>query len=235
MKFRALLAEFIGTFALIFVGVLSIYHLSSAPAGLIGIALAHGLAIACLASATAAVSGGHLNPAVTFGLLLAKRIDPVNAIGYIVAQCLGGIVAGYAAVYVTVGSMASVAANGTPSLVSADLSPMQGIVAEAIATFFLVFVVLGTAVDRRAPKMGALFIGLTVTMGILAIGPLTGGALNPARWIGSAVAGGKFENALVYIIGPLLGAAIASLVYTLFLEDKQPLAPSDPIRVDPQG
>src|SRR4051812_37192646 len=111
MKFRALLAEFIGTFSLIFVGVLVIHHLGAAPAGLIGIALAHGLAIACLATATAAVSGGHLNPAVTFGLLLAKRIDPLNAIGYIVAQCLGAIAAGYAAIYVA-GS--DIAAGGTP-------------------------------------------------------------------------------------------------------------------------
>jgi aquaporin TIP len=231
MKFRALLAEFIGTFSLIFVGVLVIRHLGSDPAGLIGIAFAHGLAIACLASATAAISGGHLNPAVTFGLLLAKRIDPLNAIGYIVAQCAGAIAAGYAAVYVAGDNIAT---KGTPALGN-GVSVGQGIVAEAIATFFLVFVVLGTAVDRRAPKMGALFIGLTVTMGIFAIGPVTGGALNPARWIGSGVPGAALGNPEVYIVGPLLGAAVAALVYTLFLEDKMPLAPSDPIRVDPQG
>lgn len=231
MKFRALLAEFIGTFSLIFVGVLVIYHLGAASAGLIGIALAHGLAIACLASATAAVSGGHLNPAVTFGLLLARRIDFINAIGYIVAQCLGAIAAGYAAIYV-VGE--NIAGKGTPALRS-DITSAQGIVGEAITTFFLVFVILGTAVDRRAPKMGALFIGLTVTMGIFAIGPLTGAALNPARWLGSGVPGGALGHPEVYILGPALGAAVAAFIYTMFLEDKQPLAPSDPIRVDPQG
>jgi MIP family channel proteins len=231
MKFRALLAEFIGTFTLIFIGVLVINNLGRAPAGLIGIALGHGLAIACLASATAAVSGGHLNPAVTFGLLLAKRIDVLNAIGYIIAQCVGGVVAGFTALYLT---SEAVVKTGTPAL-DRFMTVPQGIVAEAIATFFLVFVVLGTAVDRRAPKMGALFIGLTVTMGILAIGPLTGGALNPARWIGSGVPGHNLSSPVVYLVGPLLGAALAALIYTLFLEDKTALAPSDPIRVDPQG
>jgi len=218
MKYRALLAEFIGTFALIFVGVLVIKNLSGSPLGLTGIAIGHGLAIACLASATAAVSGGHLNPAVTLGLLVAKKIDITNAIGYVIAQCVGGIVAGYAAVFVA-GQGGSVAASGTPVL-GTGVSSAQGIVAEAIATFFLVFVVLGTAVDRRAPKVGALFIGLTITMGILAIGPITGGAINPARWIGSAVPGGAFNSPEVYTIGPFLGAVIAGLVYSLFLEEK---------------
>jgi aquaporin Z len=231
MKFRALLAEFIGTFSLIFVGVLVINNLGRAPAGLIGIALAHGLAIACLASATAAISGGHLNPAVTFGLLLAKRIDVLNAIGYIIAQCVGAVAAGFTALYLT---SVNTVANGTPKL-DPFLTVPQGVLAEGIATFFLVFVVLGTAVDSRAPKMGALFIGLTVTMGILAIGPQTGGALNPARWLGSGVPGHQLTGPAVYLLGPLLGAGLAALIYTLFLEDKVLLAPSDPKRVDPQG
>ncbi len=219
MNPRALLAEFIGTFALIFIGVLAIHELSGPRIGLIGIALAHGLAIACLASATAAVSGGHLNPAVTIGLLVARKIDIGGAIGYIIAQCAGGLVAGVSAIYVTMEKTPLIAANGTPSLAN-GLTSMQGIVAEAIATFFLVFVVMGTAVDKRAPKVGALFIGLTVTMGILAIGPLTGGALNPARWIGSAIPGGKLDHPEVYIVGPILGGIVAGLIYSLFMEEK---------------
>jgi MIP family channel proteins len=234
MKFRALLAEFIGTFALIFVGVLVIQNMGGGDSALIGIALAHGLTIACLASATAAISGGHLNPAVTFGMLLTRRIDLVNAVGYMAAQFLGGIAAGYAAVFVTFNGTSIVAEACTPSVAPGITTP-QALVAEAIATFFLVFVILGTAVDRRAPKMGALFIGLTVTIGIFAIGPMTGAALNPARWLGSAVPGGAIHNAGVYLAGPALGAAAAALIYTLFLEDKLPLAPQDPVRVDPQG
>lgn len=216
MRFGALLAEFIGTFALIFVGVLVGHHLSSSPLGLVGVALGHGLAIACLASATGAISGGHLNPAVTFGLLIAKKIDAMSALGYIVAQCLGAIAAGYAAVFI---AGENIAASQTPAL-SPNVGLAPGLVAEAIATFFLVFVVFGTAVDRRAPKVGALFIGLTVTMGILAIGPLTGGALNPARWVGAAVPGGNFDHPVVYIAGPLLGAAVAALVYSLCMAEK---------------
>lgn len=228
--FRALLAEFIGTFSLIFVGVLVTFHLGAAPTGLVGIAIAHGLAIGCLASATAAVSGGHLNPAVSFGMFLAKRMDAKSALGYIVIQCLGGIAAGYSAAYL-VGTPA--AAAGTPHL-APGFSVPQGIVAEAIATFFLVYVVLGTAVDYRAPKMGGLFIGASVTMGILAIGPLTGGSINPARWVGSGVPGNMLDHPVVYIVGPLLGAAVAALVYLFFFEDKETLPPNAPIRIEPE-
>ncbi len=225
MKVRALIAEFIGTFALIFVGLLAIAHLGDLKAngGLVGIALAHGLAIACLASATAAISGGHLNPAVTFGMMLTRRIAIVPGLGYIVAQLLGGYVAAQAVGYClgTEGMRAVVA--GTPALGEA-MSVPQAIVAEGIATFFLVFVIFGTAVDLRAPKVGALFIGLTVTMDILAIGPLTGGAMNPARWFGPAMAGTKISaNPIVWTLGPLAGAALAAIVYSMFLEDKNPI------------
>lgn len=232
MKFRALLAEFVGTFALIFIGVLAIHNLSSAPAGLTGIAFAHGLAIACLVSATAAISGGHLNPAVTFGFLVTGKIDVVNGIGYWVAQFLGGIVGGYAAVFVVVGQGADVAAAGTPVL-AGGITAWQGILAEAIATFLLMFVVFGAMVDKRAPKgTAALYIGLTVTLGILGIGPMTGGAMNPARWFGSGVPGHQLANAGVYLIGPLIGAAAAALIYAAFLEDKAPLPPEAEVRVD---
>lgn len=232
MKFRALLAEFVGTFALIFIGVLAIHHLSSAPAGLTGIAIAHGLAIACLVSATAAISGGHLNPAVTFGFLVTGRIDVANAIGYWVAQCLGGIVAGYAAVFVALGQSPEIAAAGTPVL-AGGITQWQGILAEAIATFLLMFVIFGAAVDKRAPKgTAALYIGLTVTLGILGIGPMTGGALNPARWLGSGVPGHMLDNPVVYLAGPLVGAAAAALIYAAFLEDKAPLPPEAEVRVD---
>lgn len=234
MKFRALLAEFIGTFALIFVGVLVIENVGGGRGSLLPVALGHGLAIACLASATAAVSGGHLNPAVTFGLLLAKRIGLADAVGYVIAQCLGGIAAGYAALYVSLGQDPAQVGAATPALAE-GISSAQGIVAEAIATFFLIFVVMGTAVDRRAPKVGALFIGLTITMGILAIGPLTGGAINPARWVGSGVPGSNLGHPEVYILGPLLGGGLAGLIYAAFLEDKAPLAAANPIPGDVQG
>lgn len=234
MKPRAFVAEFIGTFALIYVGVLVIHHLGNAEAGLIGIALAHGLVIACLASATDATSGGHLNPAVTAAFLLVRRISPATALGYILAQCVGGYAGAFMAMLSVPGNPGSMVAGGTPAL-GRNVALWQGILVEAVLTFFLVFVIFGTAVDRRGPKMGALFIGLTVTFDIFAGGPLTGAAMNPARWLGPALAGGKLENAAVYWVGPLLGAVAAALVYSIMLQNKEPLAPDAAIRVDPEG
>jgi len=107
-------------------------------------------------------------------------------------------------------------ANGTPDLGN-GIGPAQGIVIEAILTFFLVFVVFGTAVDARAPKIGGLAIGLTVALDILAGGPFTGGAMNPARAFGPALAGVHWNHHLVYWIGPLLGGALAGMIYGRFL------------------
>jgi len=217
-------AEFIGTFALIFVGVGAIHHLGSVPGGLLGIALAHGLTIAVMASATGAISGGHLNPAVTFGLLVGGKVDSKTLVAYWAAQLAGATAAGL----LCAGLLGTAAvAGGTPdipqSVVAAAgnagpvVSTGQAIVIEAVLTFFLVFVVYGTAVDVRAPKIGGLAIGLTVALDILFGGPLTGAAMNPARTFGPALVSGHWNNHLVYWVGPLLGGAAAGLVYGRFL------------------
>lgn len=271
MKAKALWAEFFGTFTLIFVGMMAIatnvmakaeavagaIHgknagiaqttnlitaLNQGDIGRLGIALAHGLAIAVMVSATMAISGGNLNPAVSFGLWVGKRITAKRMLGYWVVQCAGGIAGAFLA-DIVLPSQAMQSADmfnssyGVPS-VAASLTAAQGgfeamgipvmaLLIEAIITFFLVYVVLGTGVDRRAHKVGGLFIGLTITMGILAAGPLTGGSMNPARWLGPAFlysgqpAGGAggvigtmaYANWPVYILGPLLGAAIAAMAY----------------------
>jgi len=225
MKARALIAEFIGTFALIFIGVMAIAMMTENRDGgaLVSVALAHGLTIACLASATAAISGGHLNPAVTFGVMVTRKINIANGLAYIVAQLVGSVAGAAMAAYgLGLNGMHAVQ-GGTPSL-AGGMSLPQGLVMEAVATFFLMFVIFGTAVDIRGPKVGALFIGLTVTLDLLAIGPLTGGAMNPARWFGPAAIGGSLgTNSLVWILGPFSGAALAAIVYTMFLEDKNPL------------
>lgn len=231
-KIRPLIAEFVGTFALIFVGIGAIFHMGRLTnnAGLLTIALAHGLTIAVMVSATGHISGGHLNPAVTIGVFTAGRMRAGQVVPYIVAQLAGATVAGLFCLLLfgAMGNSAQfgkeVVQQGTPQLSQLVLNTggaggqtpvsfAQGVVVEAILTFFLVFVVLGTAVDPRGPKMGGLAIGLTITLGILFGGPLTGGAINPARTFGPALVSGFWKDHLVYWIGPLLGGVVAGLVY----------------------
>jgi MIP family channel proteins len=215
---KQLTAEFIGTFTLIFIGVGAICNLGSVPGGLLGIALAHGLAIAVMVSATGAISGGHLNPAVTFGLFVGGKIDFSKTIAYWIAQLAGATAAGFLCAWV-LGT--AVVANGTPDIPSLSsvpaVSTAQAITIEAVLTFFLVFVVYGSAVDARAPKIGGLAIGLTVALDILFGGPFTGAAMNPARTFGPALASGHWNNHMVYWVGPMLGGLLAGLVYGRFL------------------
>jgi len=213
-KFRQFLAEFVGTFALIFVGIGAI---KTAGYDTLAVAVAHGLTIGAFVSATMHISGGQLNPAVTFGLLCGGHMTFLNAVRYWVAQCLGGI----AAALICLGLFGrDVVVNGTPQL-AINLSPGQGILVEAILTFFLVFVVYGTAVDERGPRrVAGLVIGSTITLDILFGGPLTGAAMNPARVFGPAVAASFWKAHYVYWIGPLLGGALGGLVYRALIERK---------------
>ena len=219
-SWRKGIAELVGTFALIYVGVLVIVV---GKAGLTGVALAHGLAIACLVSATMSISGGQLNPAVTIGLLSARKISPQQAGINVVAQILGGLLGGYLAA----ASVGFATANGAPIVAGGvpDLAPGvgvgTGILVEAILTFLLMFVVMGTGVDPRfGGRIGGLAIGLTVALDILAGGNITGAAMNPARWIGSAIPGSHTANAIVYVVGPILGAVLAALLYQFFLMEE---------------
>ena len=216
-----LVAEFIGTFTLIFIGVGSIAanHATNGALGLAGIALAHGLAIAVMVSATAATSGGHLNPAVTVGALAAGKIRPGGALGYIVAQCLGALFAAFMVKMAMPAAWLDAVNMGTPAL-GDGVTIGQAVVMEAVLTFFLMFVVYGTAIDARAPKMAGLFIGLTVGLDVMAGGPVTGAAMNPARHFGPALMGGGLQNIWVYWVGPILGAVIAALVYKSTIEGK---------------
>ena len=221
MNQKALIAEFIGTFTLIFVGVGSIAasSIAGAQSGLVGIALAHGLALAVMITATAAVSGGHLNPAVTVGLLAAKKITVTTAVQYVIAQCIGAIVAAALIKGCVPVDILNAVNLGVPAL-APNVTPMMGLTTEAILTFFLVFTVYGTAVSKHAPKMGGLFIGLAVTMGILVAGPTTGAAMNPARHLGPALVGGSLANIWIYWVGPLIGGVLGALAYHKAIELK---------------
>ncbi len=215
----SIVAEALGTFLFVLVGAGSIAAGAlvggDPPGGLVGIAFAHGLALAIVVSAFGAVSGGHINPAVTFGVWIAGRMSGGRAIAYVVAQLVGAVVAGFA-LRVVVDPATDPNHLGTPVL-AAGVGIGQGTFIEALTTMLLLAAVFGTAVDPRAPKIGGLAIGLAVTADILFAGPLTGAAMNPARWFGSAIASGTLDNWFVWWIGPLVGAAIVALVYRFVL------------------
>ncbi|HEX2361285.1 MAG TPA: aquaporin [Jiangellaceae bacterium] len=213
---RNAVTEALGVFALCFIGIMAI----NSAADLTGIALAHGLAIAVMVAALGHVSGGHFNPAITLGLFLGRKIDLPMAGVYWVAQLLGGVIAAVVVALTAPGGREAVAI-GTPTL-APDINVLVGIVLEMIATFFLVLVVYGTVVDRRAPASVYPFaIGLTITAGILAIGAFTGGALNPARGFGPALVGGVWGGTLAWLIGPLLGGVAAWALHTYVLTPRE--------------
>jgi len=214
----ALVAEAVGTFCFFFVGAGAVVvdGLSGGAVGLVGIALAHGLGLAVMVSALGAVSGAHFNPAVTVGVWIAGKIDPLRGSLYVAAQLVGGLAAGLALRGLLPESAWGPSAIGTPALGS-GISPLAGIGLEAVLTLVLVLAVFGTLVDARAPRLGGMAIGLAVAADILMGGPLTGAAMNPARWFGPAVASGQLADWYVWWIGPLIGAAAAALIYRFAL------------------
>ncbi len=219
---RKLLAEFVGTFALIFVGAGSIVAVGNEitgitpGAGLVTVALAHGLVIGTMASAVGHVSGGHFNPAVTVGLWVARRIGTGEGAAYVVTQLVAGIAGAGLLRWVVPESFWQPAALGA-TLVRPELSDAQAITIEAVLTFFLVWVVFATAVDPEGSfnKVAGLAIGFVIAMDIMMGGPLTGGSMNPARSLGPAVAAAEYAGLWVYFIGPVIGATLAALAYDL--------------------
>jgi aquaporin Z len=206
MNNKALIAEFVGTFALIFIG-------AGAGAigvgGLVGVALAHGLVLMVMAAAYGDISGAHINPAVTIGLWAGRQIKSAEAVGYIVVQLLGGIAGALVLRFVLGGGAGSLGAT----VLGAGVSPLRGLVVEAVLTFFLVNTIYQTAVRGKAGNLAPVAIGMTLAFGILMGGPLTGASLNPARTIGPAVAMGNYRDLWVYLAGPVLGGLGAAALY----------------------
>ena len=211
---KALAAEAIGAFTLIFAGAgaIIVNEATKGGVGLLGIALAHGLAIGVMVSALGAISGGHFNPAVTCGFLAAKRMSGGRGLSYVIAQLVGAVVAALVLKAAYPAAAAAAVQLGTPALMT-GVPFWAGVLLEAIGTFFLVTVVFGTAVHPQAPRIGGLAIGLTITMDILAFGPLTGAAVNPARAFGPALVSGAWADHLVYWIGPIVGGLVAGGFY----------------------
>jgi len=190
--------------------------------GLLGIALAHGLAMGVMVTSLGDISGAHFNPAITIGCWVTRKISTFDALAYWVAQLAGATVAAYLLRLLPVDVWGPVQL-GTPSL-AGGISRANGMIFEGIMTFFLVFVVFATAVDSRGAfnKIAGFAIGLTITMGVLFGGPFTGAALNPARAFGPALAANHWTNHGVYWIGPLAGGVAAGWLYnTVFLSGEQ--------------
>ena len=230
-------AELIGTFSLVFfvVAVLSVYSgdgLGYQDFTVIG--LVHVFILFLQITALGGVSGAHFNPAVTIALLVGRKIKPPDAAVYIVVQLIGGLLGAllakallenegnginFGALGISDATPAAAAAPGAPAPPAGpDFlggSVLGGLVVEALGTFFLMWAIMATAVDPRGNKHWApLVIGATLGMCVMVMGPLTGAGFNPARWFGPAIIGGEWDDFWVFVLGPVIGAILAYMVYS---------------------
>jgi aquaporin NIP len=202
---RPHVAEFIGTFVLVFAGCAAITVGKLSPAG---VALTFALVIATMVYTFGHISGGQFNPAVSIGLATGGHQSWARAGTFIVAQCLGAI-AGAVALRLTIGSTIAGVTNPAGSVSTGEALAM-----EAIFTFVLVIVVTAIATDPRAPvEATALAVGGAIALGGLAAGPISGGSLNPARSLGPALVVGDLTNLWIYIVAPIVGGVAAALAY----------------------
>lgn len=225
-------AEFLGTFWLVFGGCGSAVLAAAFPQfgiGFVGVALAFGLTVLTMAFAIGHISGCHLNPAVSVGLWVSKRFPVGELLPYIVAQVLGGI-AGSGVLYVIASgkegfsTAAGFAANGYGTHSPGGYTLLSAMVAEIVLTFFFLMIILGST-DKRAPQgFAPIAIGLSLTLIHLIGIPVTNLSVNPARSTGPAVFVGGWAIAQLWMfwLAPIIGAAIAGLVYGMFVEETAP-------------
>lgn len=211
---RRAVAEVYGTFALVFFGCAAVVvdSFPGARFGLIGIALVHAVVLSVAVTSTMAISGGHLNPAISIGLWTTRRISAQDTFVYVMAQLAGALLASLAVKSLFPAGVAKFVLWGTPTI-SSTISFTTAILFEALLTFFLMSAVMGTAVSKSAPKVGGFGIGLTLVFAMMIGGPFTGAALNPARAFGPAVISGSLDSLGAYFIGPIFGAIVAALLW----------------------
>ena len=215
VAWNATLAEFIATSLFVFVGAGAVVTLGMVDGEtmtvdrLTAIALAHGLAIAVLVAATARISGGHLNPAVTIASVITGEIGVVKGVMYVTAQLVGAAIAA-----LLLSTVMPADAQGSLGVHTMTVRPQAGLLIETVLTFILVLVIFGTAIDARGPGHLAPFaIGAAVIIDGLVGIPLTGASMNPARSFGPALVAGEWASHWVYWVGPILGGAIAAVLY----------------------
>ena len=212
MNTKSLVVEFIGTFALIFIGAGTV---AIDVGGLRGAALAHGFVVVAFIYAYGHISGTHINPAVTLGLLIAGEIEFVAAIGYWVGQFLGGVLGA-----VLLNALLPNPGDLGVTILAEGVTPLQGLVVEIVLTFFLVNTIFNTAVSGKAGNFAGLAIGLTLVFCILMGGPLTRASLNPARTLGPAIVIGNYADLWLYFVGPCVGGILAAFLYIGVLKGK---------------
>jgi MIP family channel proteins len=227
-----LVAELIGTLALVFIGAGSVVVLAPQLAGgtaILGIALAHALVLAVMVSNLGHISGAHFNPAVTIGVWVAGKIETLRGGLYIVAQLAGAAVGALLLRVLLPEELWVQTKLGLTQINRAlEISNTQAFVLEGILTFFLVLTVFATAIDDRGVfrSVAGLTIGLVLGFDILMGGTLTGASMNPARSFGPAIVAGEWSDFWVYVVGPVSGAVVAASVYLFaFLRGREIAAP----------
>jgi aquaporin Z len=211
---RRSFVELLGTFALVFVGAGTIMSLGpQSDAGTLEVALATGLTFAVMVSAVGHISGGHFNPAITFGFILTRRMSALLGVAYWIVQLAGGVLAALLLRWIFPAANRDAANLGAPSVHTIDIG--AALVVEALITFFLVWVVFAMTTDPRSTysAVAGLAIGFVIVFGMLLAYPLTGGAFNPARAFGPQLISNSWSDAWIYYVGPLAGGAIAALLY----------------------
>jgi aquaporin Z len=222
---RRTFAEFVGVFALVFIGVGSLIY-----GDVTGAALGQGLVIAVMLSAVGHISGGHFNPAITLGFVVTRRISLPLAISYWIGQFAAAIAGAALLKWILPAAATNAVKLGAPTL-QTDVASGKAVVIEAVLTFFVVFVFFATVVDVRGTfkQIAGLAVGFAVSAGVLLAGGLTGAAMNPARAFGPQLIGNHWTSAWVWYLGPFAGAAVAAVLYDLlYLRPAQPLVVGTP-------
>ncbi len=224
--YKKYMAEFVGTFALVFIAAGSVcadFYLRQAGGqglGLLGISIAFGIVVIAVIYATSYVSGSHVNPAVTVSFWITKRMEPNTAIMYIISQIAGASLAGLA-LKTLFPDAAKTVYLGT-CVLAPGVSIARGVLMEFIISFLLIFTIYGTLVDKRASAgFAGIAVGLVVLFGSMIGGTISGGAMNPARVFGPAIASGQFTHHYVWWIGPMLGGIAAGFVYDKLFAEKR--------------
>lgn len=217
--------EFVGTFILVLLGCGSA-AIAGGTLGTLGIAFAFGLAIVAIAYSVGRVSGGHVNPAVSLAMLINKKISVKDFIGYVVAQVLGAFVAsGLLALIISWTTLDNpgLGANGYGELSAVGLSLVGAIVVEIVATFIFILAILGVTHNDKFSSVAGLVIGLVLTLIHIVVIPLTGTSVNPARSLAPAVlvGGTALSQVWVFIVAPLVGAALAAFCWNFVSKDEE--------------